>query len=126
MPWSTLVIAGLLLTLVVVAIITARFRLRHAVLCEVLAHSPSPMLVYDSNGRLIFATPGLVLFDQADTRRVRRLANLGIEVSLDREVKGELIIDSNRYHYTAKPLILKKDRRVILIRLDYQGSIRMV
>lgn len=79
-----------------------------------------PLLFYDATKRLAYCSPGIVLFDRTE---LRRLAVLPAEAAAGNPVSGELIIDSNRYRYLAKPLEYKPGRVGTVISLVYLGAV---
>lgn len=89
-------------------------------LLAVLQSFDKPLLFYNEAGRLVFHSSGLVLFDR---KSLAGISHPPATPTRTQQVIGEIIIDFNRYRFTAKLLEYIPGRFGTLILLDYQGSI---
>ena len=92
---------------------------RLAVLTAALQLGKDPLVIFDERGRIIFVSPGLVVFDR---RTARKLSGQFPRPERGEEDHGEVIIDGNRYLYRSKLLEYKPGRNGIVVYLDYRGS----
>lgn len=76
------------------------------------------LLFYDEHNRLAFHSTGLVLFNKGSLRTIRKLEHRPLP---DREVKGELVIDGNRYRSRSKLLQYKAGTEGTIVYLEYVG-----
>ncbi len=77
------------------------------------------MVIFDEQGRLVYASPGLVLFDR---RSARRLATQFERPERGQEGRGEVEIDGNVYFYVSKLLEYKPGREGQVVWLEYRRS----
>ncbi|MCP4685324.1 MAG: hypothetical protein GY867_07730 [bacterium] len=119
---NDLVLAGLLLTSVACVLwgIFTYLRTQKTVriLRGIIESRQEILLFYDDRDRLVFHSAGLVLFDKTSARAIRKLEHRPLP---DREVKGELVIDGNRYRSRSKLLQYKPETVGTIIYLEYVG-----
>lgn len=79
-----------------------------------------PVLFYDARDRLVYTSPGIVLFDRRASKQIAQPVErpVGGQTAI-----GEIIIDFNRYRYQAKLLEYKPGTFGVLVKLEYQGSV---
>lgn len=77
------------------------------------------LLFYDEHNRLVFHSAGLVLFNKKSLRSIRKLEHRPLP---DREIKGELEIDGNRYRSRSKLLQYKPGAEGTIVYLEYVGA----
>ena len=97
-----------------------RIRSRNRMLLAVLQSFDKPLLFYNEAGRLVFHSSGLVLFDPKSLAEISRPP---AQPTRTQQAIGEIIIDFNRYRFTAKLLEYMPGTFGTLILLDYKGSI---
>ena len=118
--WIELIAFIAVLTAVVALLLYFRSQKRVRMLKALLQSFDKPILFYDESGRLAFHSAGLVLFDRAS------LSGIGKPPATPTKTQtaiGEIIIDFNRYRYTAKLLEYIPGTYGTLVMLEYQGSI---
>ena len=76
------------------------------------------LLFYDERDRLVFHSAGLVLFNKGSARAIRKLERKPLP---DREIRGELAIDGNRYRSRSKLLQYKPGTVGTIVYLEYVG-----
>lgn len=121
MTFDSLIYLGLILLALVLLLLVALIRRQNRVrmLQSLLQSFDKPMLLYDSHGKLAYCSPGLVLFER---HKRKALATPPARPAQGQTVNGEIVIDFNRYRYTAKLLEYKPGTFGTVILLDYQGS----
>lgn len=77
-----------------------------------------PLLFYDHRCRLLFHTSGLILFD---AKAIKKLARPPVTPEIGKEVRGEMVIDYNRYRYRASRVEYRPELHGILVLLEYIG-----
>ena len=89
------------------------------VLQTVVGSFDQPLLFYDDRDRLIFHTSGLILFDKESLRKIRRLHH---RPPPDRELRGEMDIDNNRYRYRSRLLEYRPGSYGTIVLLEFKNS----
>jgi len=121
---NDLVLAGLILTCIaclLLAIITyIRTQRITRILRAIIESRQEILLFYDERDRLVFHSAGLVLFNKASARTIRKLEHRPLP---DRELKGELVIDGNHYRSRSKLLQYKPGTVGTIIFLEYVGPV---
>jgi len=119
---NDLVITGLILIcvicLVYATLIHHRTKKITRILRGIIESRHEILLFYDERGRLVFHSAGLVLFNKGSLRTIRKLEHRPLP---DRELKGELVIDGNRYRSRSKLLQYKPGAEGTIIYLEYVG-----
>lgn len=95
-------------------------RHRILVLQAALQLDGEPMVIFDDRNRLVYVSPGLVIFDR---KSARRLASQFERPGRGREDRGEVEIDGNWYQYRSKLLEYKPGEFGMVVFLDYRRSV---
>lgn len=78
------------------------------------------MLFYDARDRLVYSSPGIVLFDRQASKQIAHPPERPV---VGQTAMGEIVIDFNRYRYQAKLMEYKPGTFGVLVKLEYQGSV---
>lgn len=79
-----------------------------------------PVLFYDARDRLVYSSPGIILFDRRASKQIARPPQRPVA---GQAAIGEIVIDFNRYRYQAKLMEYKPGTFGVLVKLEYQGSV---
>lgn len=99
-------------------IVQTRARKANRILRGIIESRQETLLFYDENDRLAFHSAGLVLFNKGSFREIRKLNHRPLP---DREVKGELTLDGNRYRTRSKLLQYRPGAVGTIVYLEYVG-----
>jgi hypothetical protein len=95
-------------------------RRRITVLEAALQLGAEPMVIFDERNKLVYLSPGLVIFDR---KSAVQLVGRFDRPARGREDRGEVEIDGNRYQYRAKLLEYKPGRFGLVVILEYRRSV---
>ncbi len=97
--WAVVAAATLSIMLLFLIIVVLRERHRNRVLRALLGSMGQPLLFYDARDRLVYSSPGIVLFDRQASKQIARPPERPV---VGQTAMGEILIDFNRYCYQAK------------------------
>jgi hypothetical protein len=89
------------------------------ILQSVVGSFNQPLLFYDRRDRLVFYTSGLILFDGKSVNTIKRLDR---RPPPDRELRGEMEIDSNTYRYRSRLLEYEPGVFGTIVFLEFHNS----
>lgn len=118
--WITLVSFGLFL-IVMTFWLVYRTSTRKELLIQqvIIEEDDHKIMFFDERDRLIYCSPGLILFEK---NRGNRSDILPEKPMLDQTVRGEIELDHNRYRYAAKSMEYSPGKTGLMVRLIYLSS----
>jgi hypothetical protein len=106
-------------SLLLAIIVHFRSKKTGRILRSIIESRQEILLFYDEDDNLVFHSAGLVLFNKGSLKEIRKLEHRPLP---DREVKGELTLDGNRYRTVSKLLQYKPGAVGTIVYLEYLGS----
>lgn len=98
--------------------LVAQFKARRKFYRRIVAEARSPVLVYNSRGKLVDLTPGLLIFERRPAEPITSLQGLSTHLS---HSKNQVEIDSIVYRCAVKSLVDKKWGEYVVAELAVKG-----